>query len=705
MKDKIKSILPFLSIILLIIVFYIFNASFSSFIDNGERVEEGSTLTYYLDVTYDGKDSEATVSSDTALAKVYSDFIFIEDKIPDGLTFNEFVGPSSGTEIGAVSRNDSSISCPGYVVGGINGLSYDSTKRTVSFKIKGLQAGCKLTVGISTTVSSLGNSTRKDFYSVAYAKENLFSRYSNTTHTFMGLDSLVLHSVSYKYAENSTVPEGAPTLPDSQSYESGSLVNLISEPSVSGYTFSGWTADNVSIDTSSNTFQMPDADVVLTGSFSKTDQYTVTYSLSDDVKPSGYVLPDAREYPSGEYFKVDILKSGDIVNGYKFLGWDLSSLSGCVSSNSSDTDSSIICLMPSNNVSIVGKFEKVQYSVTYQFKGDVLPSNASDLLPSSASYSFQDKVTLADSPVADGYKFLGWSASSTFSMPEEDVVIYGEWAVQAGTFSPDISVTASLDGVNYGDIAVGSIYSKKDKKILFKTTISNTANYDIKDVMLKNNLNDNIINESDNYELLDNQYISISTIPSGSSIDIFSEFTIPDIAYNVYPVKMDIIGAVADNNYYLDDTTANSATLTFSVSNIALNIEVTNPDGESLSDNNFALYKSSDFSDEPIEGKSFYMLNPEITYYLRQTRVSTGYVMTKPLTVNISNDGTITIDGTELTNSDFVSTAQIINKKIDLLPQTGGVGIIPFILSGLGIIAISAVIYILYLKKESDEYA
>ncbi len=705
MNKKHKTVITCMAVILVIFVIYLFNASFSSFIDNGERIEEGSNLTYYLDVTYDGKDSSAIVSSDTALAKVYSDFILVEDKIPDGLTFKEFVGPSSGSEIGAVSRSDSSISCPGYVVGGTSGLVYNSTNRTVSFKIKGLQAGCKLTVGISTTVSNLGKSSRRDFYSVAYARENLFSRYSNTTHTFMGLDSLILHSVSYKYDENSTIPADAPVLPDSQSYEPDASVNLVSEPSVPGYKFSGWKASNVTTNADSNSFIMPDEDVVFVGSFSKSDQYSVTYSLGDDIKPSEYILPDTKEYTAGEYFKIDVLKSGDIINGYRFLGWDLSSLSGCVSSDSSDTDSSTICLMPSSDINIVGRFEKVRYSVIYQFKGDILPSNASDLLPNTASYNFQDKVTLADSPVAAGYKFLGWSASNTFSMPEEDVVIYGEWALQAGTFSPDVSVTASLDGTNYDDIAVGSIYSKKDNKILFKTTISNNASYDISEVMIKNNLNDNIIKANDNYKLLNNQYISIPVISSGGSVDIFSEFTIPNIAYDVYSVKMDVIGAVADNNYYLDDTTANSATLAFTVSNIGLNVSVVDPDGNSLTDNNFALYKSSDFSDEPMEGKSFSGLEPGTTYYLKQTRVSTGYVMTKPLAVEVSTDGTITIDGTELKNDNFISSVQVINKKINLLPQTGGIGIMPFVLSGLGVITISAVIYILYLKKGSDEYA
>lgn len=701
MKKKIKSMLPFISILLVIIVFYIFNASFSSFIDNGERVVQGSDLTYYLDVYYDGKDSEATVSSDTALAKVYSDLILVEDKIPDGLTFKEFVGSSGGGEIGAVSRNDSSISCPGYVVGGTDGLVYNATNHTVSFKVKGLQAGCKLTVGVTTTVSNLGKSSRKDFYSVAYGRENAFSRYSNTAHTFMGINSLVLHSVTYKYADDSTVPTDAPTLPDVQSYEAGSVVNLIPEPSIPGYTFSGWSASGVSISSDSGSFVMPDDDVVLTGSFSKSeDRYTVTYSLSNDVKPDGYVLPDTREYTSGEYFKVDVLKSGDIIDGYKFLGWDLSSISGCISS-----DTSTLCLMPSSGVNIVGTFEKVQYSVSYQFKGDILPSDANNLLPATVKYTFGDKVTLADNPVAGGYRFLGWSSSNTFTMPEEDVVIYGEWAAQAGTFSPNMVITSSLDGENYSEPSSDSIYSKSDKKILFKTTISNTAAYDISDVMVKNNLDNNTIIENANYELLSNQYINIPTITAGGSVDIFSEFVIPNVSFDTYSVKMDLVGAIAANDYYLDDTTANSSTLTFNVSNIGLNVTVVNTDGDDLTDSNFALYKSSDFSDVPIEGKEFTKLNPNITYYLKQTRVSTGYVMTKPLTVNISSDGTITVGGTELKNDNFVSTVQVVNKKIDLLPQTGGLGIIPFVSFGLGIITVTAVIYILYLKKEGDERA
>ena len=160
------------------LVIYGFSGSMAM-IENDSRVKENSELTYYIDVIYDGKDSEIVTSSDTAVAKVYSDYIYVEDKIPDGLTFNRFITAEDGS-IGAVKRSDGS-SCAGYVVGDSEGLVYDSSTNTVSFKVKSLQAGCKLTVGIVTTTPSLNGETRRDFYNTASARENYFNVFSNMT--------------------------------------------------------------------------------------------------------------------------------------------------------------------------------------------------------------------------------------------------------------------------------------------------------------------------------------------------------------------------------------------------------------------------------------------------------------------------------------------------------------------------------------------
>ena len=62
--------------------------------------------------------------------------------------------------IGAVKRSDGT-SCPGSVVGDFAGLVYNESTRTVSFKVKNLQAGCKLTVGIVTTTPATGQMEAK----------------------------------------------------------------------------------------------------------------------------------------------------------------------------------------------------------------------------------------------------------------------------------------------------------------------------------------------------------------------------------------------------------------------------------------------------------------------------------------------------------------------------------------------------------------
>ena len=162
MKKKI-----FIGIILVSIfgfVLYQFSSSLAM-IENDSRVAENSELTYYIDVIYDGKDSEIVTSSDTAVAKVYSDYIYVEDKIPEGLTFKSFLTAVDGT-VGAVKRSDGT-SCSGYVVGDSEGLVYEEDTNKISFRVKGLQAGCKLTVGVVTVTPSLNGEVRKDFYNTA----------------------------------------------------------------------------------------------------------------------------------------------------------------------------------------------------------------------------------------------------------------------------------------------------------------------------------------------------------------------------------------------------------------------------------------------------------------------------------------------------------------------------------------------------------
>lgn len=650
------------------------NKSFAATLDNDARVAPNSDLTYYIDVIYDGVDADAVTSNDTAVADVRSDYIYVEDKLPDGLIFKNFVTTSDGT-IGAVKRSDGT-SCPGYVVGDSGGLVYDSSTRTVSFKVKNLQAGCKLTVGVVTTTPSLGTNKRMDFYNTAFARENDFSTKSNTVHAWMGDEEATLYTVTYKYSGD--VPEGAPELPATSSYNAGTSVGVLNSPTVAGYTFSGWSSSDVTV--TNGTFTMPSANVTFTGGFTAKQTYTVSYSITGD-SPDGFSVPSTKKYGVGDDVKVDSLKAGDIVNGYKFLGW-----------TSTIDLSDGIFVMPATDVSIVGSFEEIKYSVSYQFQGSVLPDNANSLLPATIKYAPGETVTVAADPVADGYKFLGWYKNHTFTMPNEDIVIYGEWMKLGGYFKPTISVSINNPKEYYqtGDI------------VTFNVLVTNTANFEITDVMIQQNLENAKFVDGSNYTVMNDSFVKIPVITANGSQIITAQYTVKNDIVKDYVDVFELTGALASNYYYLDTTADYKVSSMFKVANINLNINLLAKGSDTTLTGNFTLYSDANLSQEVGSGLEFKGLTPGTTYYLKQTRVQSGYVLLpKTYTVVVGEEGNITFDGLNIDNTAGTVTVELVNDEVNMLPNTGGMGNVPYIIIGLLIILASSGGYVFYIKKES----
>ncbi|MBR3869223.1 MAG: Ig-like domain-containing protein [Clostridia bacterium] len=76
-----------------------------------------------------------------------------------------------------------------------------------------------------------------------------------------------LYKVNYKYTDGYEVPEDAPVLPDSVSYEAGNTVIVNDIPFVDGYVFVGWNTEDVTV--TDEKFSMPEKDVTLYGYFKK----------------------------------------------------------------------------------------------------------------------------------------------------------------------------------------------------------------------------------------------------------------------------------------------------------------------------------------------------------------------------------------------------------------------------------------------------
>ncbi len=550
-KNK-KVLLPIFAILIMIITFI--KISYSEELEDDVEVDTNSILTYYLHVTYDGIDRNGVHSNDTTIANINSGYMQIEDKLPDGLTFEGFVTTSDGS-IGAVRRDNENIGCFGKVVDDTNdasptegtwnndeteytyhGLHYNKSTRTVSFKVNKLQAGCKLTVGIITrtplTIDDPDTPVvekRRDFYNFGNIIEKALSKNSNTVHVYMGRDDEPLYNVVYSYT--GTVPNNAPLVPSLSNYIEGTSVGVASNPSVEGYTFSGWATSDVTV--SNNSFTMPNTNVTFTGSFTENPKYNVRYTING-TNPEGYILPSTKNYYENAIVKLDSLKIGDVFNGYRFLGWGSSDV---------DITSDNNFVVPNHDVTIVGSFELVTYTVSYAFYDTLLPPNSNNYLPESETHRPGEIVTLPEVNDPEGYHFLGWYKENNFEMPNNDLTIYGEWGRQIGTFEP--TITKEL-------ISQKSYYHPGDI-VNFRINVTNTANFAITDVIVKE-INDNAyFTSGTGYTIQSDHFAKIDSMNANSSITLNASYVVQNNDNNIVTNSVELVSALANENYVLKE--------------------------------------------------------------------------------------------------------------------------------------------------------
>jgi len=586
-KNKKKSLIIYLSITFLFI-FVMLTFSKSVEIENVDtlNVNPDSELKYYLTVSYDGVDRNGLDSFDKkTISKIYSDYIYVEDIIPEGLEFIKFVETSEGN-IGASFKegftpSSSEEVCRGAVFNDSNrtfeddkeivyyGLHYNKETRTVSFKVRNLQAGCQLTVGIVTkTPETIDDpttdfiETRRDFYNTATAWEGKQSVISNLTHAWMGTSTT---DYAVKYSYTGTVPLGAPNVPYEMRYAIGSQVGVASSPKIEGYKFTGWVAIGIT----GNSFTMPNHDVEFTGSFVKLDSYKVTYKIADDSPvPEGYIVPSEKQYYEDAIVKFDSMKAGDTFNGYKFLGWTI---------NGADVSDSEF-RMPAKDIEVVGRWEQIKYKVEFKFIGDVVPPEGDSLLPSPSEYVPGESVTIENIEDVEGFGFVGWNYDYEFIMPEHDVIIYGEWMIRNGVFAPEIKkeINNPKDYYFPGDI------------VNYTITVTNTADYPIKNVIVRDNnekatlnyisiCNQGVLSGLDkgeenineeikcNIESRSDHIAQINYIGANSSIKINASYLVTDEDFGIIPNEVEILGATADNNYVLDQEREYKSEVSFKV--------------------------------------------------------------------------------------------------------------------------------------------
>ena len=125
------------------------------------------------------------------------------------------------------------------------------------------------------------------------------------------------YTVTYEY--EGTVPAGAPEVPGEQTYKYGETVELAKMPDVTDYRFSGWYSENVAL--SGGSFTMPDHAVVIKGSFSQLNSYTVTYDLNGGTTTSPQTVFPGLTYGDKTPRIEDPTKEPSELYSYEFTGW------------------------------------------------------------------------------------------------------------------------------------------------------------------------------------------------------------------------------------------------------------------------------------------------------------------------------------------------------------------------------------------------
>lgn len=295
----------------------------------------------------------------------------------------------------------------------------DKDKQEVSFKVK-LKDGVQKVGELYTNndVSLTFKSSKLENEEVAFTKDAIgtpFVEIYSVTYTD-GVDDAVVFDDQTTYG----LPKGANT----PGFSGGT-------PTRKDYTFDGWSPEVVAT-VGGDTYE-----IVYTAQWEEIQKYTVTYELTDDVKPSNYSVPtDNKEYTKDEKYTVDSTynKGSEVVEGgytYTFSGWKLNGAGNVLTGNQT---------MGDGNVVLKGTWTKTpkEYTLSYETNGGKLESGK--YTPAGqVEYKAQLTTPTEKEVSKSGYTLEGWysdaglTTSAPAIMPANDLTLYAKWTANSGT--------------------------------------------------------------------------------------------------------------------------------------------------------------------------------------------------------------------------------------------------------------------------------
>ncbi len=267
------------------------------------------------------------------------------------------------------------------------------------------------------------------------------------------------HQVRYEY--EGSVPTGVPAVPDPADYKYQAQVTVAENPNVTGYVFSGWTAateEGTAVTTTGGRFVMPDANVVLKGSFKAAEQtYRVKY-LDEDKNVEIHDMSDPKNAHFGDEIKGYTEKID--ISGYTFVKAEDLKVG-------TDNEKNIVKVYYSKDDNKDNIPDKYQITFTYESADDnkgTVTGTTSEIV--TVQTIQRDEVTGVITAVSEktpqhptqpstvkaetGYKFDKWTDNAGKSF-NDDTALEAESYLENQTFTAYFTATEQTYKVKYLD--------------------------------------------------------------------------------------------------------------------------------------------------------------------------------------------------------------------------------------------------------------
>lgn len=197
-------------------------------------------------------------------------------------------------------------------------------------------------------------------------------------------------------------------------------------PTREGYTFDGWSPE-VAATVGGDTYA-----IVYTAQWEEIQKYSVTYALTDDVKPTNYSEPiDNNKYTKDQEYTVDDTynKDSEVVEGgytYTFSGWKLNGAGDVLTGTQT---------MGNESVVLKGTWTKTpnEYTLSYNTNDGTISENASYTNAGKVAFGTALNTPKVADMTKEGYTFEGWYSDAGLTdpapaaMPAKDLTLYAKW--------------------------------------------------------------------------------------------------------------------------------------------------------------------------------------------------------------------------------------------------------------------------------------